>query len=77
MSVAKIEHAETLENGQPKLGGLNDPRLGTNDRNYKCGTCGGNMAECQGHFGHMELAKPVYHIGRALAFLKESSLNSL
>ena len=23
----------------------------------------GNMAECPGHFGHIELAKPVFHVG--------------
>lgn len=23
----------------------------------------GNMTECCGHFGHIELAKPVFHIG--------------
>lgn len=63
MSVAKIEHPETLENGQAKVGGLMDPRLGTNDRSFKCGTCSGSMSECPGHFGHIELAKPMFHIG--------------
>jgi DNA-directed RNA polymerase II subunit RPB1 len=52
------------ETGQkPKMGGLADPRLGTIDRNYKCQTCGEGMAECPGHFGHIELARPVFHIG--------------
>lgn len=23
----------------------------------------GNMTECPGHFGHIDLAKPVFHIG--------------
>lgn len=40
-----------------------DPRLGTVDRNFKCQTCGEGMAECPGHFGHIELARPVFHIG--------------
>ena len=48
---------------KPKMGGLADPRLGTIDRNYKCQTCGEGMAECPGHFGHIELARPVFHIG--------------
>jgi DNA-directed RNA polymerase beta' subunit len=26
------------------------------------------MAECPGHFAHIELAKPVYHIGNCLLF---------
>lgn len=41
-----------------------DPRLGTIDRNFKCQTCGEGMSECPGHFGHIELARPVFHIGK-------------
>ncbi|KAJ1649976.1 DNA-directed RNA polymerase II core subunit rpo21, partial [Dispira simplex] len=65
MSVALIEHPEIMEEGtqQLKIGGLLDPRLGTIDRNFKCQTCSENMTECPGHFGHIELAKPVYHVG--------------
>ncbi|KAH9322462.1 hypothetical protein KI387_017101, partial [Taxus chinensis] len=63
MSVAQIEYSETYERGKPKLGGLSDPRLGTIDRKLKCETCSAGMAECPGHFGHLELAKPMYHIG--------------
>eukprot|EP00842_Homolaphlyctis_polyrhiza_P004411 jgi/Hompol1/4971/HPOL_004068-RA len=63
MSVAKIEHFEMMEGERPKVGGLLDPRLGTIDRNYKCQTCGENMTDCPGHFGHIELAKPVFHQG--------------
>jgi DNA-directed RNA polymerase II subunit RPB1 len=63
MSVAKIEHYETMENDKPKIGGLLDPRMGTIDRNFKCQTCGESMADCPGHFAHIELAKPVFHVG--------------
>ncbi|KAG4992883.1 hypothetical protein JHK87_026340 [Glycine soja] len=63
MSVVQIEHGETTERGKPKIGGLSDPRLGTIDRKLKCDTCTGSMAECPGHFGHLELAKPMFHIG--------------
>ncbi|GFP91008.1 DNA-directed RNA polymerase ii subunit 1 [Phtheirospermum japonicum] len=63
MSVVHIEHSETTERGKPKIGGLSDPRLGTIDRKMKCETCMANMAECPGHFGHLELAKPMFHIG--------------
>jgi len=63
MSVVQIEHAETMERGKPKPGGLSDPRLGTIDRKIKCETCMAGMAECPGHFGHLELAKPMFHIG--------------
>ncbi|CAG8462663.1 13152_t:CDS:2 [Cetraspora pellucida] len=65
MSVALIEHPETMdETGhRPKQGGLLDSRMGTIDRNFKCQTCGEGMSECPGHFGHIELAKPVFHVG--------------
>jgi hypothetical protein len=54
------------ESGQrQKLGGLMDPRMGTIDRNFKCQTCGESMSECPGHFGHIELARPVFHIGES------------
>ena len=33
------------------------------DRFSRCQTCAGNMNDCPGHFGHIELAKPVFHIG--------------
>ncbi|KAH9626354.1 hypothetical protein KSS87_010048 [Heliosperma pusillum] len=63
MSVVQIEFSETTERGKPKPGGLSDLRLGTIDRKLKCETCTANMAECPGHFGHLELAKPMFHIG--------------
>lgn len=52
-----------------KVGGLNDPRMGTTDRNFKCQTCGEGMAECPGHFGHIELARPVFHPGESHSLL--------
>lgn len=63
MSVAEIQFPEIYENGKPKLGGLMDPRQGVIDKRGRCQTCAGNMVDCPGHFGHLELAKPVYHIG--------------
>lgn len=36
---------------------------GTVDRHLKCQTCGGNNDDCPGHFGHLELTKPMYHAG--------------
>lgn len=64
MSVAKIEHPQVLDGkGKPMRGGLGDLRLGTTDRRISCETCTGNMADCPGHFGHIELARPMYHIG--------------
>ncbi|KAG0729095.1 DNA-directed RNA polymerase II subunit RPB1 [Chionoecetes opilio] len=58
-----IKYSEVYENGRPKLGGLMDPRQGCIDRNTRCTTCAGNMTDCPGHFGHLDLAKPVFHVG--------------
>lgn len=30
----------------------------------------GNMTECPGHFGHIELAKPVFHVGFLVKTMK-------
>jgi len=48
---------------RPREFGLNDPKLGSIDRAFSCGSCGENMQECPGHFGHIELAVPVFHVG--------------
>ncbi|KAI1342827.1 DNA-directed RNA polymerase II subunit RPB1 [Xylariaceae sp. FL0016] len=65
MSCAHIMYPETMDETRtkPRQNGLNDSRLGSVDRQFKCGTCMENMSECPGHFGHIELAKPVYHPG--------------
>ncbi|VDN32932.1 unnamed protein product [Cylicostephanus goldi] len=33
-------------------------------------TCAGNLADCPGHFAHLELARPVFHIGFLTKTLK-------
>ncbi|KAH6960758.1 hypothetical protein DER45DRAFT_170532 [Fusarium avenaceum] len=65
MSVCHIVYPETMEENKtkPRDGGLNDPLLGSIDRQFRCKTCTQAMGECPGHFGHIELAKPVYHPG--------------
>ncbi|CAL5866804.1 DNA-directed RNA polymerase II subunit RPB1 [Penicillium psychrofluorescens] len=65
MSVVHIEYPETLDDQRqrPRTKGINDPRLGTIDRQYNCETCEEGPKECPGHFGHIELASPVFHIG--------------
>ncbi|XP_030760113.1 DNA-directed RNA polymerase II subunit RPB1-like [Sitophilus oryzae] len=72
MSVTEggIRYPETMEAGRPKLGGLMDPRQGVIDRQSRCQTCAGNMTDCPGHFGHIELSKPVFHIGYITKIIK-------
>ncbi|RUS82303.1 hypothetical protein EGW08_009935 [Elysia chlorotica] len=65
-----IKYPETMEGGRPKLGGLMDPRQGVIDRSSRCLTCAGNMTECPGHFGHIELAKPVFHVAYLTKIVK-------
>jgi DNA-directed RNA polymerase subunit A' len=66
MSVTKIITPETYDDdGFPIEAGLMDPRLGVIDPGLKCKSCGGKAGECLGHFGHIELAAPVIHVGYA------------
>ncbi|MED6135271.1 DNA-directed RNA polymerase II subunit rpb1 [Stylosanthes scabra] len=53
MSVVEIKHGFRW---------LSDPSLGTVDENVDCDTCGADMDHCPGHFGHLELAKPMFHV---------------
>ncbi|XP_046471345.1 DNA-directed RNA polymerase I subunit RPA1 isoform X1 [Neodiprion pinetum] len=46
--------------GNPLKGGLYDPVLGpVSEKSDPCGTCGGNITKCSGHFGHIDLPLPV------------------
>ena len=65
ISVTKIKHPEVMDEAthKPKMGGLMDSHMGTIDYNFKCQTCGEGMSECLGHFGRIELARPVFHSG--------------
>ncbi|KAK4447946.1 DNA-directed RNA polymerase III subunit RPC1 [Podospora aff. communis PSN243] len=40
-----------------------DPRMGTSSKNGTCATCLLPLADCPGHFGHVRLPLPVFHIG--------------
>jgi len=63
MSSTEITKAELYDNdGFPLEGGVMDPRLGVIDPGLKCRTCGKNMGSDFGHFGYIELVKPVIHV---------------
>lgn len=63
MAAAKIVTPELYDKeGYPVDGGLMDIRLGVIDPGLKCKTCGSKLKECCGHFGHIELARPVVHV---------------
>ena len=60
-SVVEVTKHETYDKDIPIIKGLFDIRMGTTDMDKICGTCGQNNINCPGHFGHIELARPVYH----------------
>jgi len=71
MSVAKITKTELYDQeGYPIEGGLMDPRLGVIDPGLRCRTCGGFIGDCQGHFGYLELTRPVLHVHYAKLIFK-------
>ena len=64
MSVVTVEYPDTYgDDGFPIDKGLMDPRLGIIDPSLVCRTCGSKGGVCQGHFGSIELARPVVHVG--------------
>lgn len=58
-----IEIPDLYDNAEAKKGGLIDPRLGPSSHDATCATCGLTTAGCVGHFGHIDLAEIVFHIG--------------
>ena len=50
---------------EPNDFGPLDRRLGTTSKRYKeaCKTCGNTADKCIGHFGHIDLVLPCFHIG--------------
>jgi len=62
MAGVRIEHTELYDpDGFPIEGGLADLRLGVVDPGLRCRTCGGTIGQCLGHFGYLELTKPIVH----------------
>jgi DNA-directed RNA polymerase subunit A' len=66
MNAVKVITADTYDDdGYPIEMGLMDLHLGVIEPNLRCRTCGGRVNECPGHFGIIELAMPVIHVGYA------------
>ena len=62
-SVVEVKNAsKTVQNGISIENGLRDERMGPLHIWSKCKTCGLNKRKCPGHYGHIELVAPVYHI---------------
>lgn len=50
------------KDGYPVENGVMDSRLGVIDPGMRCKVCGGSVGTCLGHFGYIELSRPVLHI---------------
>ncbi|KAH9892352.1 hypothetical protein F4778DRAFT_317731 [Xylariomycetidae sp. FL2044] len=48
---------------EPTMNGVLDKRLGISSKTALCSTCNLKLADCTGHFGHVRLPLPVFHIG--------------
>ncbi|KAJ3020699.1 hypothetical protein HKX48_000363 [Thoreauomyces humboldtii] len=62
LSVKQITNPLLFDNlDHPTKGGLYDSALGPHDKGTSCGTCSLGHFSCPGHFGHIDLAAPVYN----------------
>jgi len=62
-SVVQVCERALYDAGAPRKWSPLDPRMGVCGKDKVCETCGEKLTECVGHFGVIELALPVFHIG--------------
>jgi len=60
-SAVEVIRTDTYAGNEPVVGGLFDSRMGILEHNKVCSTCEQKNIFCPGHFGHIVLAKPVFH----------------
>jgi DNA-directed RNA polymerase beta' subunit len=60
-SVVEVNRTDTYTGNEPVVGGLFDSRMGVLEHNKVCTTCEQKNIFCPGHFGHIQLARPVFH----------------
>jgi len=64
MAATKIITPDTYgEDGFPIEMGLMDAKMGIISPGLRCKTCGRGTHDCPGHFGYIDLAMPVIHVG--------------
>ncbi len=59
-SVVEVTTDKTYQSGHPVPNGVFDSRFGVIENGKVCPTCKQTNQLCPGHFGHIELARPVY-----------------
>ncbi len=63
MAVGEITDPTLYDkSGYPAENGVMDPRMGVIDPGMKCRTCGKSIGSCPGHFGYIDLSRPVVHV---------------
>lgn len=60
-SAVEVNRTDTYTGNEPVVGGLFDSRMGVLEHNKVCSTCEQKNTFCPGHFGHIVLARPVFH----------------
>ena len=60
-SCLEVTSSKCMVHDQPVKGGLRDPRFGILGKG-RCQTCGRGRVSCPGHWGHIVLSQPMYHI---------------
>lgn len=77
-SVVEIITDKTYHGSNPVAGGVFDARLGVIESGKVCPTCKYTNQQCQGHFGHITLARPVYlyqYLDMTMKVLRNVCLN--
>jgi DNA-directed RNA polymerase beta' subunit len=59
-SVVEVTTDKTYQSNQPVPNGVFDSRFGVIENGKVCPTCKQTNQSCPGHFGHIQLARPVY-----------------
>jgi DNA-directed RNA polymerase II subunit RPB1 len=59
-SVVEVTTDKTYQGNQPVPNGVFDSRFGVIENGKVCPTCKQTNQSCMGHFGHIQLARPVY-----------------
>ena len=66
-----LDLPETSDKGEPVIGGVLDPLLGSSNATRDCNKCGLDSEGCPSHMGHIRLPKDVYADGY-IVFVKKA-----
>jgi DNA-directed RNA polymerase II subunit RPB1 len=71
-SVVEITSTKTFIQKQrvPDESGVMSLLMGSVSRKMRCATCENDLLVCPGHFGHIKLTEPVYHVGYVKKIVK-------